>query len=466
MRRIAIIGSGQAGLLTAHGLLKAGYPVTLFSDRTPEQWLWESRPTGTAGRFEMALSYERELGLDDWEDVAPHGRGVHLTFCPKIGNRLVTLAGQIEDGRHFLAIDLRLQSHRWMKGFEARGGELVIETVGVERLDDIAAAHDLTIVAAGKAELARVFERDASRSPYETPQRNLAMVIVKGLRMGFEGVPYLPVKFNLIQAVGEGFWVPYHHRDLGPTWNLVFEAIPGGPADRFQGARTGREAVEIARGVIRDLFPWDAAWADGMELADDNGWLVGRFAPVVKKPVGQLPSGRIVTGVGDTLVLLDPVSGQGANSGNKMARNLVESIAAHGDRPFDAAWMATTFETYWRRHGQPINDFNNLFLEPITPAAQELLIAQYGVDGRSDDPRQAIADAFITAFDDPARLIDQLLDLDRSRAFIQETTGRPWLLSGISGRARIALGQLRQKLGLPPNHPRAEVSWPPETARA
>ena len=30
MRNIAIIDSGQAGLLAAHGLIKAGYKVTLY----------------------------------------------------------------------------------------------------------------------------------------------------------------------------------------------------------------------------------------------------------------------------------------------------------------------------------------------------------------------------------------------------------------------------------------------------
>jgi glycine/D-amino acid oxidase-like deaminating enzyme len=80
MRNIAIVGSGQAGLLAAHGLLKAGYKVTLYSDRTADQWLNESRPTGTAARFDISLSYERELGLNHWEKDAPKGEGVHLTF--------------------------------------------------------------------------------------------------------------------------------------------------------------------------------------------------------------------------------------------------------------------------------------------------------------------------------------------------------------------------------------------------
>ena len=48
MRSIAIIGSGQAGVLAAHGLLRAGHDVALYSDRSPEDWLERSRPTGTA----------------------------------------------------------------------------------------------------------------------------------------------------------------------------------------------------------------------------------------------------------------------------------------------------------------------------------------------------------------------------------------------------------------------------------
>src|SRR4051812_21986358 len=112
MRRIAIIGSGQAGLLAAHALRKAGFEITLYSDRTADKWLTESRPTGTAGRFEPAFELERELGLAHWEAEAPHGRGIHLTFCPEPGNRLLTLTGR--SATPVYAVDLRLQSHRWM----------------------------------------------------------------------------------------------------------------------------------------------------------------------------------------------------------------------------------------------------------------------------------------------------------------------------------------------------------------
>jgi 2-polyprenyl-6-methoxyphenol hydroxylase-like FAD-dependent oxidoreductase len=103
MRKIAIVGSGIVGLIAAHALRRHGFDVTLYSDRTAEQWLNESRPTGTAARFDMALSYERELGLNHWDNVAPRGEGVFLTFCPKLHNQLIRLIGRAP--RPFQAVD-------------------------------------------------------------------------------------------------------------------------------------------------------------------------------------------------------------------------------------------------------------------------------------------------------------------------------------------------------------------------
>jgi len=439
VRKIAIVGSGIIGLIAAHALRKRGYEVTLYSDRTPEQWLNESRPTGTAARFEMALAYERELGLNHWDDVAPRGEGVFLTFCPKLHNRLIRLIGRA--ARPFQAVDLRLQCHRWMNDFD---GRLNIENVSVERLDAIARDHDLTIVAAGRADLCRLFPRDDARSMYDKAQRNLAMIITTGGAMSFEGCPLTPVKFEFLGTDGEAFFVPYFHKDHGPAWNILFEPKPGSRMDQFNEAKSGEEVLAIAKRVIHEFFPWDDEWMRPMQLADPNGWLTGRVVPMVRKPVATLPSGRVVMSLGDTAISYDPIVAQGANSGVKQTRHLVDAIVARGDQPFDEKWITATFDAFFHEHARAACDFTSLFLEPVPDAAKELLIAQYGSDGRADNDsgRQRIANAFFENFNDPRRLTATFRDMQRARAFISQITGRSWIRSAVRGRAAVLRDQV------------------------
>ncbi|MFO0591071.1 MAG: styrene monooxygenase/indole monooxygenase family protein [Polyangiaceae bacterium] len=479
MRSIAIIGSGIAGLLTAHGLVRAGYSVTLYSDRTAEQWLHESTPTGTAGRFEGALSYERELGLHYWEHLAPRTTGLHAVFSLTPPNRLLNLTGRIDGA--FLSIDVRLQSHRWMHDLTARGGRIVIEPVTVARLDEIAAEHDLTIVAVGKSDLCKLFERDAARSVYDRPQRHVAMLITRkrsatrrpalapvdvpdqdrfGLRkdegsadMRLPGMHFVAAKFNALGPLGETLFSPFYHKDTGESWNLIIEAKPGSAMDVFLDVKSGEEALSRFQRLFREHVPWDADFVSDMVLCDPRAWLSGAFAPTVRRPVGRLPSGRLVTAVGDAAMAFDPIGGQGANNGTKMARHLVSSIVARGDRPFDAEWMTGTFDAFFAEHGSPAYTFNNLLLEPPSAPAQELLIAQYGSDGHPSGARQKLADIFSRNFEDPRRFTTDLLDIASTRRLIARTSGAPWWRAAVRGRLGIAKGQLRQKLGLHPGHP-------------
>jgi 2-polyprenyl-6-methoxyphenol hydroxylase-like FAD-dependent oxidoreductase len=445
MRTIAIIGSGITGLAAAHGLLRAGYRVDLYSDRTANEWLATSRPTGTAARFDLALSFERDLGLNFWDDAAPKGEGVFLTFCPTLHNPLIRLVGRFR--APFQAVDVRLQSFRWMNEFEARGGNIVIEQVTIDRLGEIAAAHDLTIIATGRADLCRIFERDESRSTYDKPQRNLAMVTVTGGPSRVAGVPLLPVKFDFLGTDGEIFFVPYHHKDAGPCWNVLIEAKPGSRMDRFAGITDGTAAVARMKEVVAALFPWDEPFVRNMQLADPLGWLIGAVTPAVRRPSARLANGAVVAARGDTAISYDPIAAQGANSGIKQARHLVENIVARGGA-FDADWIAATFDDFFATHASYACRFSNLLLEPITASGKELLIAQYGSAGRIENhsPQQRIADAFVENFNDPRLLTPAFTDMTLARNVIASHAEGRWLWNGVRGRASIARDQIKAKL--------------------
>ncbi|HWX14902.1 MAG TPA: hypothetical protein VNY06_08700, partial [Methylocella sp.] len=135
--------------------------------------------------------------------------------------------------------------------------------------------------------------------------------------------------------------------------------------------------------------------------------------------------------------------------------NLVESIIARKDLPFDAQWMTETFERFYNRFGAITYAFNNILLEPITNAGKMLLITQYGSDGnsRGSTGQQRIADAFIENFNDANVLTSAFLEIHKAQAVIREKTGLSWPIAVARGALGVAKGQLRQKLGREPGHP-------------
>src|SRR5690606_4383868 len=84
------------------------------------------------------------------------------------------------------AVDQRLKFHHWLNEFEKRGGNLIIESVTPDRLDEISAGVDLTVIAAGKAALSGLIPRDDTRSYYSKPPRRLAMAAVRNMKDGWQ----------------------------------------------------------------------------------------------------------------------------------------------------------------------------------------------------------------------------------------------------------------------------------------
>jgi 2-polyprenyl-6-methoxyphenol hydroxylase-like FAD-dependent oxidoreductase len=417
MPKVSIMGAGPAGCVLAYALLRDGHQVTLYSDRSPDQWLNHSAPTGTAYLWGETIDIERELGMDYWSHEMFEGHGVLFDLAQQVGDpNPKVMKGRFEYGREGCGIDQRMRVHRWLEDLEQRGGRLVIESVTPSRLDEIALASDVTILAAGKADLANIIPRDAERSDFDKPQRNLSMAIVRSksgrhVREWFsDRWKHVPTKFDFFADAGEFFWVPYMHKTAGHTFALLFEAKPGGAFDRFNGLKSGEEVTDVATDIMRKHAPWERHFVDDVEYVseDRHGWLVGRFPPTVRQAFGRLPSGGLVMPVGDTAITFDPICGQGGNFANRSAKFIADQITAHTGK-FDEVWMTKVNYLLWSAYGRNQCYLNNTFLRPLSPSAQLVVDTACSNDDAGD--------AFYYGFPHPETMVPALSDMNVANAF-------------------------------------------------
>ncbi len=406
MSKILIVGAGQAGLQLAFGLVEDGHDVTVVSNRTPDD-LRTGRVMSSQCMFDAALQHERDLGIAFWEDECPPVEGISLVVpAPDGSGKAIDFASRLD--RYAQSVDQRVKMPGWMEKLEERGGKLLIHDVGVEDLERYAQEHDLVIVAAGKGEIVRLFERDAERSPYEQPMRALALTYVNGMTPRPE---YSAVCFNLIPTVGEYFVFPAL-TTTGPCEIMVFEGIPGGPMDCWADVTTPAEHLAKSKWILDTFMPWEGERNRSSELTDENGVLVGRFPPTVRKPVAELPSGRLVLGLADAIMLNDPITGQGSNNAAKMAAAYHEAIRRHGDAPYDREFMEEAFESFWGSYGQFATGWTNALLSPPPEHVLRLLAA--------GNESAEVAHRFVNGFDNPVDFFDWFMFPDKAEAYLAE----------------------------------------------
>ena len=387
--KITIVGAGQSGLALAFGLLRYDYSVTVISDRTPEDLLY-GRVTSSQCMFDSAQGFERALGINFWDAECPNINGVRISgYLPDHPDSPVTSWAAPLD-RPAQSIDQRLKFSRWMKAFEELGGDLQFVVADVDLLERQAQESDLVVVAAGKGSISNLFDRDDQKSTFSSPQRSLAMFYVDGLEARSESF----VEFNAIPEVGEYLTYPALTRQ-GDCQIMLFEAIPAGPMDIWTSAASDSDCLARAHAVLRKYLPSEAVRARSVSLIDGGATLVGAFTPTVRHPVGTLPSGAHVLGMGDVLVLNDPITAQGANNANKFAETYLHAITHHSGR-FDREFMQQTFTDFWRSIGEVSTAFTTQFLGPSPDHARQLHMAagRYPEIGRRmaacmNDPNEA-----------------------------------------------------------------------------
>ncbi len=410
MPKILIVGSGQSGLQLALGLLDRGHDVTVMSARTADE-IRGGKVMSTQCMFGHALGLERAVGLDLWAGSGHRIDGLGVSVPAPGGGRAIDWLGRFDE--YAQSIDQRVKMAAWLELFEERGGKVVISAVTVSDLDHLTGFFDLTVVAAGKAEIAALFDRDETRSPYTTPQRSLAIAYVHGLGPRAEHPELNAVRLDLVPGVGELIVIPAYTTS-GNCDILFWEGLPGGPLDVFGGlARDPQGHLDLTLELMRQFAPWEYERCAEVELTDANGTLAGRFTPVVRHPVATLPSGGTVLGMADVVVANDPITGQGSNNAARCAAAYLEAITAHDGR-FDAEFMRAAFETYWSQVAV-CTGWTNAMLAPPPPHVLQVI----GAAGRF----QPVADRFANAFSTPDDFAEWLLDPALTEAYLAKVAG-------------------------------------------
>ena len=393
MHSLLIIGAGQAGLQLGIGLLQKGYKVTLVSDKRAIDYL-NGPILSTQGLFNIALENERDLHLNFYESACP--KNTTINFKILLPHQPISFQGKVQS--FFQAVDQRLKFSRWLDHFVTLGGDLLIKKITLPELESLAPKYDLTLIASGKGELGKLFKRNETESIYDRPQRILAAQYLQGMQ------PMQPygMRATIIPGVGEYFTMSGLTLS-GYCEMLLFEGISDGEFDCWQNVRTAEEQLAQSRLLLEKYVPADAERYKSATLTDDKAVLRGSYTPVVRHPIAHLPnSGQAVLGIGDAVVLNDPVAGQGANNASKAANIYLNGIIEHGSAPFGEDWMQMVFDRYWY-YAKAATQLSNMLLEPMPAHIVTLLSAAMN--------NQAIANKLANGFRDPTTLFPWILDI-------------------------------------------------------
>lgn len=405
MRKIAIVGAGQAGLQLGLGLLDKGYQVSIYTNRTAEQ-VKNGKVMSSQCMFHTALQTERDLELNFWEEQCPAVEGIGVTLVnTEQATPIFSWSARLE--RYAQSVDQRVKMPVWMDEFTQRGGQLVIQDIGIAELEQLAEQYELVLLAAGKGEIVSQFAKDEQRTVFSQPQRALALTYVKGMT---PVSPYSRVTFNIIPGVGEYFCFPAL-TTTGPCEIMVFEGIPNGPMDCWQDVKTPEQHLAKSLEILERYVPWEAERCKNVELTDAGGCLAGRFTPMVRQPVLTLPSGKQIFGMADALVVNDPITGQGSNNAAKCSKVYYDAILAHGNQAFTEQWMKDTFERYWQYAGEVVRWTNSMLRPPEPQMVNALIVAAQN---------QKLASKIANNFDDPRGFAPWWFDAQKSEQFLAD----------------------------------------------
>lgn len=401
MAHVGIVGSGIAGLHLGLSLRASGHAATIYAERTAEAERARRLPNMVA-RNGVTRARERQLAIDHW-DLPEYDMG---EIAVRVGGpHPIAFSGRMPAAQ---AVDMRLYVARLLENFADRGGEVVVRAVCEDDLEGLSIRHDLVVVATGRAHLSRLFPRVAAHSPFTAPQR----LAIGGLFRGIAPSEPRSLEVNVSPGHGEILVVPIQSFEPGLT-GLGVLAAAGGQFDvlrhrRYDGDPGGFIGAVLE--LLRVHAPVVHARVDPGTFgpARPQDLCYAAITPTVRRGFVVLPNGRPIVALGDAHVVIDPITGQGANNAVRAAEILGAAIDGAG--AFDVRFCEQA-ERDICAYVVPVSDAANARVQPPSPEFRALL----GAAARN----QAVADAYGDGYCHPDRFWAIASSAERTAAFLR-----------------------------------------------
>lgn len=405
MANVGIVGTGISGIHLALFLQHFGEETVLYADRTPDE-IRASRLPNTVARFAPTRERERMVGVDHW-NFDDDGWAMYCAHVWIAGDPPLRFRGDYRRPASF--VDFRLYLPRLIDDYVSRGGRMVAAAPTADELRRLAQGHDLMVVATGAASLTELFSSRPELSPYDEPQRR----VMAGLFRGIDPAEPVGLSFSVTPGAGEVFQAPFFSFE-GRGANLLVEAVPGGPLDpvtrlRYEDDPAAFDAVmlESLRRHAPTVYERTDPGAFGLTRPLDV--LQGGLIPRVRQAWAPLGADRYALAVGDSWIVNDPLTGQGANLGSRTAWLVAEAIREADT--FGEDFCRATEERMWDV-ARPTVEWTNAMVGPPAPQALGVFLAAAAF--------KSVADALVEGFEDPAVQWPRFATPEGADAFLGE----------------------------------------------
>mgnify|MGYP001634941395 CR=1 FL=1 len=395
--KVLIVGAGMSGLSLGHALLDAGIDVTIASGRSSTD-LRQGRAQLTQLTLAPGLAVESDLNLSLYTGTAPHftstslqvisGPGEHVGFCGAM------------PGESF-AVDPRVKLADWYEMFEDLGGRTVTHGMTVTDLEAFSTMYDIVALAVGDGKLGQVLDTDPSHPM--GGQR-----VVTQAYIHHEPDEDFDRQLRVFSCpAGEVFVVPTQLQG-GWAHSVMLIARPGSVLDCSSGTvRRPQQLWDLMRERLRLAHINIDPDLDRAELTDEFAVRIKSVHPTTRIPVQRLNSGRLVVGLGDTVMHVPPQNGQGCEASVRSGRSYADMIIdlARSGRAVTDGFLSSLFPAYLdHAGGREINAFDSyvdrFWQGQLAPHEQQLF--------QRACADQSVADDYVAGFADPARLAAML----------------------------------------------------------